>query len=163
MSIITIDELVEIKKTSDKTIGFVTGCFDMLHVGHVFYLEQCKNECDILIVGVGSDETVRTLKGASRPIIPEDNRMFLVDSLKTVDYTILNHEITEASIDFDKILKILEPDILFVIEDDLQIPLKRTYANQYNCALKILERTLPRKLKKMSTTETLQRIEDEKT
>ena len=70
----------------DKKIVFTNGCFDILHRGHVSYLNQAKAEGDLLIVGLNSDASVKRLKGESRPINDERDRKFVMENLKAVDF-----------------------------------------------------------------------------
>jgi D-beta-D-heptose 7-phosphate kinase/D-beta-D-heptose 1-phosphate adenosyltransferase len=81
-------------KAEGKKIVFTNGCFDLLHVGHIRYLEKARSLGDILIVGVNSDQSVRTLKGADRPILPEEERMEILSGLWCVDYITLFDEPT---------------------------------------------------------------------
>lgn len=81
----------KLKNEGKKTV-FTNGCFDILHLGHVKYLEDAKNLGDILIVGVNSDESVKILKGKSRPIIPEKERAEILAALKCVDYVVIFNE-----------------------------------------------------------------------
>ncbi len=90
-----------------KKIVFTNGCFDILHLGHVKYLQKAKELGDVLIVGVNADASVRRLKGKSRPINPEFDRAYIVASLKPVDYVVLFEEDTPYNL-----IKIIEPDIL---------------------------------------------------
>lgn len=69
-----------------KKIVFTNGCFDILHIGHIKYLEQAKKLGDILVVGVNSDESVKRLKGEKRPINRLSERMLMLDALKSVDF-----------------------------------------------------------------------------
>lgn len=66
-------------------VGLTSGVWDLIHVGHLHYLESCRGLCDKLIVGVDCDEMVRLAKGPKRPYIPEDQRLDLVNSLRWVD------------------------------------------------------------------------------
>lgn len=66
-------------------VGLTSGCFDLIHFGHIVYLESCKKLCDKLIVGVDSDKMVKKAKGNSRPIIPEQERLAMVNNLYPVD------------------------------------------------------------------------------
>lgn len=66
-------------------VGLTSGVWDLIHVGHLHYLESCRSLCDKLIVGVDSDDMVRAAKGPKRPYIPEDQRLDLVNSLRSVD------------------------------------------------------------------------------
>ena len=78
-------------KAKGKRIVFTNGCFDLLHLGHVRYLEEAKSLGDVLVVGVNSDSSVRKLKGSKRPILPEEERTEILSGLGCVDYiTIFN-------------------------------------------------------------------------
>lgn len=96
----------ELKK-SEKTIGFTNGCFDILHAGHISYLEEAKNACDVLIVGVNSDESVKRIKGKSRPLNSEDDRMKVLASNQSVDFVFKFDEDTPL-----KSIKQIKPDVL---------------------------------------------------
>jgi rfaE bifunctional protein nucleotidyltransferase chain/domain len=75
-----------------RTVALANGCFDVLHVGHVRYLEGARAEADALIVGVNGDDSVRRLKGEDRPILSEGERALLVASLRCVDQVVVFHE-----------------------------------------------------------------------
>src|SRR5947209_5162565 len=81
-----------------RRIVFANGCFDLLHVGHVRYLQGAKDEGDVLVVGVNSDRTVRELKGYGRPVLPEAARAELVAALESVDYVLVFDESTVAGV-----------------------------------------------------------------
>jgi rfaE bifunctional protein nucleotidyltransferase chain/domain len=80
--------IVEGLKKQGKRIVFTNGCFDILHQGHVIYLEEARQKGDCLIVGVNSDSSVKEIKGKGRPIIPQEGRMTLLAALEAVDYVI---------------------------------------------------------------------------
>lgn len=82
------------------------GCFDILHIGHVIYLQEAKRLGDVLLVGVNGDESVRAIKGLSRPIIPELERAYLVASLFFVDAVTIFKETTAI-----RFLEMVRPDI----------------------------------------------------
>jgi len=88
------------------TIAFANGGFDLLHVGHIRYLEGAKREADRLVVAINSDASVRTLKGPARPILPESDRGELVAALRAVDYVVIFDEPTVAPL-----LELLTPDV----------------------------------------------------
>jgi rfaE bifunctional protein nucleotidyltransferase chain/domain len=94
-------------KEQGKKIVFTNGCFDILHYGHVQYLEDAKKYGDILIVGVNTDSSVKRLKGPLRPIIPEGDRIKTVAALESVDYTVLFPEDTPM-----RLIASLKPNIL---------------------------------------------------
>lgn len=78
-------------------IGLTSGCFDLIHFGHIHYLQRCRALCDRLIVAVDSDEMVRTAKGPSRPIVPEGDRLQLVNSLGCVDGAFIMRGLAELA------------------------------------------------------------------
>jgi D-glycero-beta-D-manno-heptose 1-phosphate adenylyltransferase len=88
------------------TIALANGGFDLLHVGHIRYLEGAKREADRLVVAINSDASVRALKGPSRPVLPESDRAELVAALRAVDYVVIFDEPTVAPL-----LELLKPDV----------------------------------------------------
>ena len=94
-------------KTRRKRIVFTNGCFDLLHIGHIRYLEKARTLGDILVVGVNSDSSVRILKGPKRPILPAKERAEILSGLGCVDYiTIFNEQ------DPLKLITSLHPHVL---------------------------------------------------
>src|SRR3977135_1964750 len=107
--IVTRSELitiVEIERRSGKRIVLANGCFDVLHVGHVRYLEAARALGDLLIVGVNSDEQARRLKGAGRPLMPQDQRAEIISAIEAVDLVTIFSEPT-----VEELLLALKPDI----------------------------------------------------
>lgn len=94
-------------KLHDRKIVFTNGCFDVLHYGHIRYLLEAKRLGDLLVVGLNSDDSVRRLKGSTRPINGEHERAFVLAALTCVDYVTLFEEDTP-----DKLIKIVRPDVL---------------------------------------------------
>src|SRR5215210_6220521 len=95
--IVSRSELVErvmADRSRGQTIAFANGGFDLLHVGHVRYLEGAKKEADRLVVAINSDASVRGLKGPARPVLPQDDRAELVAALRAVDYVVIFDEPT---------------------------------------------------------------------
>ena len=92
---------------SGKKVVFTNGCFDLLHPGHVSYLEQARALGDVLVVAINSDQSVRRLKGNDRPILDQDIRSIMLAALRWVDYV----TIFDAP-DPLKLIALLEPDIL---------------------------------------------------
>lgn len=90
-----------------KKIVFTNGCFDLLHVGHIRYLQQARRMGDLLVVGVNSDESVRRLKGPSRPVQPERDRGEVLAGLECVDYVIFFGEDAPLAL-----IEGLKPDVL---------------------------------------------------
>ncbi|MBN2823932.1 MAG: D-glycero-beta-D-manno-heptose-7-phosphate kinase [Campylobacterales bacterium] len=103
----TIAKVVERLKAQNKKIVFTNGCFDILHRGHVAYLDTAKSFGDVLILGLNSDESVRRLKGESRPINTQKDRAFILAALESVDYVVIFDEDTPY-----ELIKIVKPDIL---------------------------------------------------
>ncbi len=96
-----------LKKNEGKKIVFTNGCFDILHRGHVTYLNEAKKLGDLLVVGINSDASVKRLKGPERPINNEIDRSYVISQLKSVDFT----EIFTEDTPLDLILKV-KPHIL---------------------------------------------------
>ena len=90
-----------------KKIVFTNGCFDILHIGHVKYLEEAKSYGDVLILGLNSDASVKRLKGESRPINTEEDRAYILASLEAVDYVVKFEEDTPYTL-----IKAVQPHIL---------------------------------------------------
>lgn len=96
------------QRQAGKKVVFTNGCFDLLHVGHVRYLQAARQLGDILVVGVNSDASVRALqKGPERPLVPESQRSEIVAALECVDYVIIFSESTPL-----QVITMLQPDIL---------------------------------------------------
>ena len=87
-----IASLADQARQDGKTIVFTNGCFDLLHRGHVHVLRQARASGDLLIVGINSDRSVRSIKGATRPILPEIDRVELIAAMEMVDYVVLFDE-----------------------------------------------------------------------
>ena len=87
-----LNELLNKLRNEGKTIVTTNGCFDILHVGHVRYLEKTKTFADVLIVALNSDKSVKSIKGDSRPINKEEDRAEVLSALKCVDYVVLFDE-----------------------------------------------------------------------
>lgn len=94
-------------KARGKKVVFTNGCFDLLHYGHVKYLEDAKRKGDILVVAINSDASIRKIKGEKRPIVNQQDRMNIIAALESVDYVVLFNEDTPI-----KAIKHLRPDIL---------------------------------------------------
>lgn len=108
--IVTLKELIEVVKQNKgqgKKIVSTSGCFDILHAGHVEYLEAAKNMGDILIVMLNSDKSVHGLKGANRPIVNEVDRALVLSGLQAVDYVCLFDERTPCDM-----IRQIQPDIV---------------------------------------------------
>jgi len=94
-------------RSEGKRVVFTNGCFDLLHLGHVTYLEEARGLGDLLVVGVNTDESVRRIKGPGRPIVPLEQRMAVLAALEAVDYVVPFGEDTPY-----ELLKALRPHVL---------------------------------------------------
>ena len=99
--------LVEARRRLGQRIVFTNGVFDLLHPGHVRYLQAARREGDMLVVGINSDRSVRANKGPSRPIVPEHERAEVLEALACVDAVAVFDEETPALI-----IEALQPDVL---------------------------------------------------
>ncbi len=105
----SLDEVrarVEQARSAGRSVALANGCFDVLHVGHVRYLEGAAAEADVLVVGVNGDGSVRRLKGEGRPILPAADRALLVAALRVVDHVVVFEED-----DVRRLLLSLRPDV----------------------------------------------------
>ncbi len=103
----TLKEVLSGLRAQGKRIAFTNGCFDILHVGHVRYLREAKKTADVLVLGLNSDRSVRSIKGERRPIVPEGERADVMAALEMVDYVTLFDEDTPG-----ELIALLEPDFL---------------------------------------------------
>ena len=106
--ILSREDLAELTRSfqdEGKVVVFTNGCFDILHVGHVRYLEEAKELGDVLIVGVNDDAGVRRLKGDERPYVPAAERAEVLAALGAVDFVTIFHEDTP-----DELIRLLKPD-----------------------------------------------------
>lgn len=113
--IVTLEDLVArlvgVRKSGQKIV-FTNGCFDIVHVGHVRYLAEARSQGDMLIVGLNSDGSTRTIKGDKRPIVRQDHRAEVLASLACVDYVVLFEEPDPL-----RLIQTLKPDVLVKGED----------------------------------------------
>lgn len=159
---ITLNDLPELRKNlKDKKIVFCSGSFDLTHVGHILFLEDCKKLGDILIVGVGGDISLRKNKGDKRPIFNEKNRLKIIDSLKPVDYCFIDdishkgHPLSLIDFVFEK----LKPDVYAINEDAFDIPYREKISRKFNIKLIILKRWFPKEFgEPISTTNLIEEI-----
>ncbi len=105
-SLAEIKKSIEAPRAAGQKIVFANGCFDLLHVGHIRYLQQARALGDILILGLNSDASVSALKGKGRPLQPEAERAEILAALECVDYVLLFDALT-----VDGLLRELQPDI----------------------------------------------------
>lgn len=104
-----IQTYLKCARDNSQTIGLTSGAFDLIHFHHFLYFIRCRRECDILIVGVDSDELVREYKGDGRPIVYDSRRVVMVDALKPVTFAFIMNSLA----DFGSVAKITSPDVIF--------------------------------------------------
>lgn len=124
-----------LKRQGKKTV-FTNGCFDILHYGHIKYLEDAKRIGDILIVAINSDSSVKKIKGNRRPIVPEKDRLRVIAGLESVDYVVAFKETTPL-----KTILALKPDILVKGADWKNNIVGSDFVKRYGgrvCAIKLV-------------------------
>lgn len=121
--IISLKELDQIKRNGKKLV-LCGGCFDIVHVGHVRFLEAAKNSGDILVVALEPDQKVQTLKGENRPINSQQERAELLAALEMVDFVILLPEL-KTDRDYFSLVKTIKPNLLAVTENDPLVDKKK--------------------------------------
>jgi len=102
-----IESIVTELKNNNEKIVFTNGCFDILHFGHIKYLEEAKSFGDKLIVGLNSDKSIKKIKGKNRPVNCQEDRAYILASLEAVDYVVIFNEDTPISL-----IKKIKPDLL---------------------------------------------------
>lgn len=156
----TAESLQQIRQQyAGKKIVFCTGCYDILQSGHAVFFNQCRSFGDLLVVGVGRDTTLTALKGPSRPVNPENNRVHLVAALQDVDYAVLNDQkIGPGKIDFENIITQLRPDVFILNHDDSAIEQKQTLCEGLGVKIQFVDRDVPVELIPTSTTRIINKI-----
>ena len=142
-----INMIVKKYKKQDKKIVFTNGCFDILHVGHVKYLQEAKSFGDVLIVGLNSDESVSRLKGPTRPINIAQDRAYLLAALEAVDFVVPFEDDTPY-----ELIKMIKPDVLVKGGDYKG---KVVVGTEFASELKIVDFVDGK-----STTKTIQKIQE---
>lgn len=160
--IIKYFDLVTLRKKmtkSGKKIVFTSGCYDILHLGHIIHFNYCKSLGDVLVVTVGNDETIRKLKGDGRPINNQRFRSRMLAALELVDYVLVSEEVRKF--DHMESLKLLMPDIFVVNATDSAVEEKRQYAESLGIDFVACKR-LPPDHKKggISTTQIAKELKD---
>ena len=141
-----ISSIVERYKNSGKRVVFTNGCFDILHVGHVKYLQEAKSFGDVLIVGLNSDESVSRLKGPTRPVNMAQDRAYILAALEAVDFVVPFSEDTPH-----ELIKMIKPDVL-VKGGDYEG--KRVVGTEFAGELKLVDFVNGK-----STTKTIEKIQ----
>ena len=130
------------KERSLKKIVVVGGCFDIVHLGHLIFLEKAKAKGDVLIVLLESDENIKKNKGPNRPINNQNDRAVFLTKLKMVDYVIKLPEM-KSDEDYLKIIKEIKPKVIAVSENDSNLEKKREQAKQIGAKVLIVSKIVP--------------------
>lgn len=160
--ILNLEDLQKVReKNKNKKIVFTVGCYDLIHKGHIFFLNECAKIGDILVVGLARDSTVQLLKGPGRPLNSELNRLHLVSSLQNVDYAILHpdmvaggrkDEYLSTKIDFKEILEKLKPDYFALGYDTVSSEKKREMCRKLGINVRIISQSINEEDKPISST-----------
>lgn len=95
------------EKSRKRKVVFTNGCFDLIHVGHLKVFQRCKDQGDVLVVGLNSDASVRRLKGPKRPLITQKERAQLLAGFEVIDYVTIFNEDTPQ-----RLIEMVKPDVL---------------------------------------------------
>lgn len=139
---------------ANRTIVLTSGCYDLLHLGHIAHFDFCKTQGDICIVSVGNDETVRQLKGPTRPINNQLQRARMIAALRCVDYVVISEEV--GKMDFNELVPVLKPHRFVLNAGDSATELKRELITSHGGELIIREFLLD----DLSTTNILKKIKE---
>lgn len=162
--IITPIDLRKIReKHKNEKIVFCSGSFDLTHAGHVLFFEDCKKHGDILVVVLGKDANLKDYKGGNRPIMNEHIRLKMVDSLKPVDYVLL--DTYDAPKDdplflINKFLEDLKPEVYIINQDAFNMSYRQKMAEKYKTHLVVLDRYCPPEFEGISTTKLIEKIKN---
>ncbi len=162
MAIIFFHDLAALRtQLRGKKIIFCSGVFDLTHAGHVLFFEECKKLGDVLVVVVGDDESVRSLKGPERPVLNEHIRMKMVDALKPVDFCLLGRTPQESPFAYiEYLMKELRPDVYVVNEDAFDLESRKEFSERHGVDLRVLSRTCPLSFQNISTSSIIIKIKN---
>ena len=164
MAIISQEDLPKIRKRHHRQkIVFCSGTFDLTHAGHILFLEDCKAQGDLLVVGIGHDNDISMIKGPSRPILNEQIRLYTISQLKPSDYCFITKPTPPYGAPLYPLCVIfqnLQPNINVVNEDAFDIPSRQTIAKRYGVQFLTLQRRCPPEFQNISTTGLIRKIKD---
>ena len=157
MAYIKFEGLKKVRqKYKNKKVVFCSGSFDLLHAGHILFLEDCKALGDILVIGIGSSRSIQKYKSKA-PIINEVMRIKMLDSLRVVDYVFLDLTNNILTL-LEQVLPELKPNYYVVNTDAKMIPDRKKVAKHYGIKMITLERKCPPEYKNISTTNIINKI-----
>ena len=142
--ILMYDQVAHVAQTlhaEGKKIVLVSGSYDLVHPGHLYFFEEAKKLGDILIVSVGSDEQIETLKGASMPVMKEELRLRMVAALEPVDFAVLSDEEMPmpSKLNFAKLAILIQPDTFALNDTDSAVNEKRRWLEKQGIELKLIK------------------------
>ncbi len=146
-------ETISTLKKEKKKIVLVGGCFDIIHPGHILFLEAAKKEGDILILLLESDESIEKRKGKGRPINSQKNRQIVVSSIGDVDYIIPLIGVTTDE-EYDRIMIQIRPEVIAITEGDSQTEKRKKQCESIGAELKVVIKQIDDK----STTALINKI-----
>lgn len=126
-------------KRQGKTIVLAGGCFDILHKGHIFFLEEAKRQGDILILFLESDENIKIRKGNDRPINSQKYRSIVLAALSSVDYVIPLEGMTNNQ-EYDKLIVQIKPDIIALTEGDPGLEQREKQAKMVKAKIRLIKK-----------------------
>jgi rfaE bifunctional protein nucleotidyltransferase chain/domain len=147
-----LKKVSNIYQKNNQKVVLTTGCYDILHLGHIIHFNYCKEKGDILVVSVGNDKTVRDLKGPARPINPESFRARMIAALECVDYVVISEE--HGKMDHNQLTTLLRPDMYVVPITDSMLEEKKELCKKNGVGFITCRRIPPEHTKGgISTTE----------
>jgi len=139
-----ISETVLRLKAENKKTVLVGGCFDIIHPGHILFLEAAKREGDVLILLLESDENIKKRKGKTRPINSQKNRQIVVSAISDVDYIIPLVGVTTDE-EYDKIMTQIRPEVIAITDGDSQTEKRRKQCESIGAQLKVVIKKIDNK------------------
>jgi len=121
---------------AEKVIVLGTGCFDILHLGHLHFLQEARQQGDILVVGVNSDDSIKKMKGTCRPVVGETERAALLAAFRCVDYVFIYDHVV-----VDDWMLALKPNVFAIGEESVsKCPSESATAEQVNARIHVIQR-----------------------
>lgn len=148
--IVDLKDLIRFREEiKERKIVLTTGCFDILHAGHISFLKEAREQGDILIVGFNSDQSIKKIKGEKRPVIDEVQRCNILSAIRYIDYLFMFEDDTA-----EEAIMLLEPDIFAMGEESVSLyPSEVESAKKVNAELYIISR-----VGKCSTSDLIKKI-----
>lgn len=129
-------------KNLGKKIVLAGGCFDILHIGHIAFLEKAKKAGDILILLLESDQAIKLLKGKDRPVNNQENRATILSAIEFVDFIVLLPKPYKGG-DYDTLVEKISPDVIAVTAGDPNLSEKQSQAKKVDGVLKVVLKKIP--------------------